>query len=66
MTHKNNLQLRPFFVSYVNGHYEEICDELVFAYDEPGAIKLILETLSDARFVFETKEASQRLTNVAA
>jgi len=43
-------------VGYVNGHYEEVDDQLVFAYDELYAIKTILQTFDDAKFVYESKQ----------
>ena len=31
-------RLRPYLVGFVNGHYEELDDQLVFAYNEAHAI----------------------------
>ena len=59
-------QLRPYFVSYVNEHYEDVHDQLVFAYNEPYASKFVLETYEDAKFVFYSKEVSETLHTKAA
>ena len=48
-------QLKTFMVSYVNANYEDVHDELVLAQSEPHAIKVVLETYEDARFVFNSK-----------
>ena len=40
-------RLRPYLVGFVNGHYEEIDDQLVFAYNEAHAIETILKTYND-------------------
>ena len=49
-------ELKPYLVGYVNGHYEEVDDRLVFAYDELHAIETILQTFDDAKFVYESKQ----------
>ena len=54
-------QLKPYYVSYVNAHYEDVHDQLVFAYDEPHAIKTVLETYEDAKFVFDSKAVAETL-----
>ena len=59
-------QLKPYLVSYVNAQYEDIHDQLVFAYDEPNAIKTVLETYDDAKFVFHSKEVVEALKTKAA
>ena len=38
-------RLRPYLVGFVNGHYEEVDDQLVFAYNEAHAINTILKKL---------------------
>ena len=45
--------LKPYLIGYVNEHYEDVDDQLVFAYDEAHATKIVLETFSDAKFVFQ-------------
>ena len=59
-------QLKSYFVSYVNAHYEDVHDQLVFAYNEPHAIKFVFETYKDAKFVFDSKEAAETLHIEAA
>ena len=59
-------QLKPYFVSYVNAHYEDVHDQLVFAYNEPHAIKFVLKTYEDAKFVFDAKEVAETLHTEAA
>ena len=49
-------ELKPYLVGFVNGHYEEVNDHLVFAYNEAHAIETILETFDDAKFVYDTKQ----------
>ena len=49
-------KLKPYLVGYVNGHYEEVDDQLVFAYDELYAIETILQTFDDAKFVYDSKQ----------
>ena len=34
-------ELKPYLVGFVNGHYEEVNDQLVFAYNEAHAIETI-------------------------
>ena len=48
-------RLKPFLVGFVNGHYEEVDDQLVFAYNEAHAIDRILKTFKEAKFVYESK-----------
>jgi len=49
-------KLKPYLVGYVNGHYKEVDDQLVFAYDELHAIETILQTFDDAKFVYDSKQ----------
>ena len=51
------LEKRPrlYLAGFVNGHYEEVDDQLVFAYNEAHAIDTILKTYNDAKFVYESK-----------
>ena len=49
-------ELKPYLVGFVNGHYEEVNDQLVFAYNEAHAIETILETFDDAKFVYDSKQ----------
>ena len=49
-------ELKPYLVGFVNGHYEEVNDHLVFAYNEAHAIETILETFDDAKFVYDSKQ----------
>ena len=49
-------ELKPYLVGYVNCHYEEVDDRLVFAYDELHAIETILQTFDDAKFVYDSKQ----------
>jgi hypothetical protein len=49
-------ELKAYLVGYVNGHYEEVGDKLVFAYDETHAIETILQTFDDAKFVYDSKQ----------
>ena len=37
-------RLRPYLVGFVNVQYEELDDQLVFAYNEAHAIEKILKT----------------------
>jgi hypothetical protein len=53
--------LQPFYVSYVNGDNQEIDEELVFAESEPEAVRTILTTFEDTKFVYETKSAEEFL-----
>jgi len=48
-------RLRPYLVGFVNGHYEEVDDQLVFAFNEANATKTILKTVNDAKFVYGSK-----------
>ena len=59
-------QLKSYFVSYVNAHYEDVHDQLVFTYNEPHAIKIVLETYEDAKFIFHSKEVAETLQNEVA
>ena len=49
-------ELKPYLVGFVNSHYEEVNDQLVFAYNEAHAIETILETFDDAKFVYDSKQ----------
>ena len=49
-------ELKPYLVGYVNGHYEEVDDQLVFAYNELHAIETIIHTFDVAKFVYESKQ----------
>jgi hypothetical protein len=49
-------ELKPYLVGFVNGYYEEVNDQLVFAYNEVHAIETILETFDDAKFVYDSKQ----------
>ncbi len=40
----NEQRLKPYYVSYVNANYEDIHNQLVFAYNEPQAINIVIET----------------------
>ena len=44
-------RLKPFLVGFVNGHYEEVDDQLVFAYNEAHAI----DTVSYTHLTLPTK-----------
>ena len=41
-------------------HYEDVDDQLVFAYDEAHATKIVLETYHDAKFVFQSRPAVEQ------
>ncbi len=41
-------RLKPYLVGFVNGHYEEVDNQLVFAYNKASAIETILKTYNDA------------------
>ena len=58
-------ELKPYLVGYVNGHYEEVDDRLVFAYDELHAIETILQTFDDAKFVLIKTVSTLILVKVA-
>ena len=47
--------LKPYLIGYVNEHYEAVDDQLVFAYDEAHATRIVLETFKDAKFVFQSR-----------
>ena len=49
-------ELKPYLVGFVNGHYEEVNDQLVFAYNEADAIETTFETVDDAKFVYDSKQ----------
>ena len=49
-------ELKPYLVGYVNGNYEDVDDQLVFAYNEAHAIETILQTLDDAKFVYDSQQ----------
>ena len=49
-------ELKPYLVGFANGHYEEVNDQLVFAYNEAHGIETILEKFDDAKFVYDTKQ----------
>jgi hypothetical protein len=55
-----NPYLKPYLVRYVNENYEDLDDQLVFAYDEAHATKILLETFHDARFVFQSRPAAEQ------
>ena len=40
---------KPYLVGFVNGHYEEVDDQLVFAYNEAHAIETILKTFKEEK-----------------
>ena len=52
--------LKPYLIGYVNKHYEDVDDQLVFAYDEAHATKIVLETYQDAKFVFQSRAAVEQ------
>ncbi len=49
-------ELKPYLVGYVNGNYEDVDDQLVFAYNEAHAIETILQTFDDAKFVYDSQQ----------
>ena len=49
-------ELKPYIVGFINNHYEEVNDQLVFAYNEAHAIETILHTTDDAKFVYDSKQ----------
>ena len=49
-------KLKTYFVGYVNGHYEDEDDQLVFASNEAQAVEAILQTFDDAKFVGDSKQ----------
>ena len=49
-------ELKPFLVGFVNGNYEDVDDQLVFAYNEAHAIETILQTFDDAKFVYNSQQ----------
>ena len=49
-------ELKPFLVGYVNSHYEDLDDQLVFAYNEAHAIHTVLQTTDDAKLVHDSKQ----------
>ena len=52
--------LKPYLIGYVNEHYEDVDDQLVFAYDEAHATKIVLDTYQDAKFVFQSRPAVEQ------
>ena len=55
-----NPHWKPYLIGYMNEHYEDVDDQLVFAYDEAHATKIVLETFQDARFVFQSRPAVEQ------
>ena len=49
-------ELKPYLVGYVNGLYEEVDDHLVFASSEVHTTETFLQTLDDAKFVYDSKQ----------
>ena len=49
-------ETKPYLVGFVSGLYEEVNDQLVFAYNEAHAIETILDTVDDAKFVYDSKQ----------
>ena len=62
----NHKQLKPFMVSYVDANYEDVHDRLVLAQSERHAIKVVLETYEDAKFVFNSKAVTKTPQTEAA
>jgi len=54
--------LKPYLIGYVNELYEDVDDQLVFAYDEAHATKIVLETFQDAKFVFQSRPVIEKQT----
>ena len=54
--------LKPYLIGYVNEHYEDVDDQLVFAYDEAHATKIVLETFKDAKFVFQSRPVVEHVS----
>ena len=54
--------LKPYLIGYVNEHYEDVDDQLVFAYDEAHATKIVLETFKDAKFVFQSRPIVEQVS----
>ena len=54
--------LKPYLIGYVNEHYEDVDDQLVFAYDEAHATKIVLETFKDAKFVFQSRPVVEQVS----
>ena len=52
-------KLKTYLVSYVNGHYEEVDDQLIFASNEAQAVETILQTFDGAKFVGDPKQLTQ-------
>ena len=59
-------RLLPYLLGYVNSNYEDINDQLFFAYDDPHAVRIVLETYSDAEFAFESRAVSETFNQEAA
>ena len=49
-------ELKPYLVGYVNGLYKEVDDHLVFASSEVHATETILQTLDDAKLIYDSKQ----------
>ena len=58
-------KLLPFLIGYVNSNYEDINDQRVFAYDEPHATRIVLETYTDTKFVFGSMATSENIIQEA-
>ena len=54
--------LKPYIIGYVNEHYEDMDDQLVFAYDEAHATRIVLETFTDAKFVFQSRPVVEQVS----
>ena len=54
--------LKPYLIGYVNENYEDVDDQLVFAYDEAHATKIVLETFKDAKFVFQSRPVVEQVS----
>ena len=48
--------LKSYLVSYVNAQYEYMYDQIVFAYDEAQATKILLETNKDSKFILNLNQ----------
>ena len=56
----------PFLIGYVNSNYEDTNEQLVFAYDEPHARRIVLETYTDTKFVFGSRATPENIIQEAA
>ena len=54
--------LKPYIIGYVNEYYEDMDDQLVFAYDEAHATRIVLETFKDAKFVFQSRPVVEQVS----